>query len=83
MSSCLSALAATLAENAEAESGDFALVASCLKDADIVTVEDLALLGNGITVADSTLAEILGDHCEANRKALLTMLHFARRGFPG
>ena len=60
MSSCVSALAATLAANAEAESGDFALVASCLKEADIVTVEDLALLDNGITVADSTHANMVG-----------------------
>ena len=44
---------------------------------------DVELLVGRSTVADSTLAEILGDHCEANRKALLTMLHIARRGFPG
>ena len=45
MSSCLSAFAATLAASAKAGSGDFALVASCLIEADIATVEDLAILG--------------------------------------
>ena len=48
-----------------------------------VTAEDLALIGNGTTVVESTIVEILGSHLDQNREALMMMYHIAVRGLPG